>query len=67
MDTSDPNIIFNDEGLCDYCQNFQSNILPNWDTGNVGREKLMRIANKIKSSGKRKRLRLYYWSKRRFR
>ena len=35
MDTSDPNIIFNDEGLCDYCQNFQSNILPNWDTGNV--------------------------------
>ena len=54
MDTSDPNIIFNDEGLCDYCQNFQSNILPNWDTGNVGREKLMRIANKIKVQGKGK-------------
>ena len=26
MDTSDPEISFNDEGICDHCQNFNKNI-----------------------------------------
>lgn len=32
MDTSDPNIIFNDAGESDYYTNYIENILPNWHT-----------------------------------
>ena len=54
MDTSDPHISFDANGICDYCNNFQSEILPNWQTGDVGHNQLMEIANKIKSEGKGK-------------
>ena len=30
MDTSDPNIRFDEQGNCDYCNNFDASILPNW-------------------------------------
>ncbi len=52
MDTSDPNIIFNDKGESDYYLNFRNNILPNWHTGDAGRQELMRIADKIKKGSK---------------
>ncbi len=29
MDTSDPNIVFDDRGGCEYCGNFATAILPN--------------------------------------
>ena len=29
MDTSDSNIIFDKNGVCDYCLNYRNNILPN--------------------------------------
>lgn len=32
MDTSDPNIAFDDDGRCDYCDNFLTLIKPNWVT-----------------------------------
>ena len=32
MDTSDPNISFDSNGVCDYCLNFETNIKPNWHT-----------------------------------
>jgi hypothetical protein len=54
MDTSDPNIIFDVNGISDYFHNFQNNILPNWDTSDSGREKLLKIAKKIKKQGKGK-------------
>lgn len=54
MDTTDPNIIFDERGWCDYCQNFHSNLLPNWHTDEVGEAELMRIAAKIKKSCKGK-------------
>lgn len=54
MDTTDPNITFDDQGLCDYCQNFNSNILPNWHTDEKGEAELMKIADKIKKSCKGK-------------
>ena len=28
MDTTDPNIIFDHNGVCNHCNNFQNNILP---------------------------------------
>lgn len=52
MDTSDPHIIFNQDGVCDYCNNFQENILPNWNVGEVGNDKLIAMAQSIKKDSK---------------
>jgi N-acetyl sugar amidotransferase len=52
MDTSDPNIVFDASGRCDYCNNFESSIAPNWHTGDLGHHKLMQLAEKIKAEGK---------------
>ena len=52
MDTSDPNIIFDVNGISDYYYNFQNNILPNWHTDERGYAELMQIAEKIKKDGK---------------
>ncbi|MEG0858021.1 MAG: N-acetyl sugar amidotransferase [Pseudomonas sp.] len=54
MDTSDPNIRFDESGVCEYCRNFDNVIQPNWDTGAGGKSELMAIAEKIKEHGKGK-------------
>lgn len=54
MDTSDPNISFADDGVCDYCNNFKSEILPNWHTDEKGARELDALAEKIKAQGKGK-------------
>jgi len=54
MDTSDPNIRFDQHGVCEYCVNFDSEIKPNWDTGARGQSELMALAEKIKEHGKGK-------------
>jgi N-acetyl sugar amidotransferase len=54
MDTTDPNIKFDDKGVCDYCNNYSQNILPNWHTDATGEKELMNIAEKIKKEGKGK-------------
>lgn len=54
MDTSDPNIIFNENGYSDYYTNFNEVILPNWHTDERGYAELMNIAKKIKLEGKGK-------------
>ena len=48
MDTSDSNLRFNSDGLCEYCQNFDQNILPNWHTDERGEKKLRAIAERIR-------------------
>lgn len=50
MDTSDPNITFDESGLCDYCNNYKSEILPNWHT-NAGKRRVGYLANKIRERG----------------
>lgn len=52
MDTSDPNIAFDDNGRCDYCNNYESTIAPNWHTDERGQRALMQLAETIKSDGK---------------
>ena len=52
MDTSDPEIVFNDRGESDYYTNFIKNILPHWDTGQSGHIKLMKTADKIRKENK---------------
>ena len=54
MDTSDPNFAFDDRGWCDYCNNFESAIKPNWHTGPQGISALNHIAEAIRVSGKGK-------------
>lgn len=54
MDTSDPNIIFDDSGVSDYYHNYHRHILPNWHTNKKGELELFQIAQKIKIQGKGK-------------
>ena len=52
MDTTDPNIVFNEKGESDYYSNYTETIKPNWNTSEKGYEELMRTAEKIKANGK---------------
>ena len=52
MDTTDPNIVFNEKGESDYYLNFINEILPSWNTGEEGMKELMQTAEKIKKDGK---------------
>jgi N-acetyl sugar amidotransferase len=52
MDTSDPHIVFDDNGECDYCRNFKETIKPNWHPDEQSLSELMKIAEKIKAHGK---------------
>lgn len=48
MDTSDPRIQFDAHGVCEYCNNFKTKMLPNWDTGMQGAAALECMAEQIK-------------------
>ena len=52
MDTSDPQITFDEHGECDFCTSFKKNIAPSWHTDERGYEELMKIAQKIKNDTK---------------
>ena len=52
MDTTDPNIVFNEKGESDYYVNYINEILPSWNTGEEGMKELMQTAEKIKKDGK---------------
>lgn len=49
MDGSDPRIQFDDQGICEYCNNFTKSIMPSWDTSANGALALRLMAEKIKS------------------
>jgi len=54
MDTSDSGIFFDQNGVCDYCNNYFKNIKPNWHTGNRGQQEIDKMLKKIRSAGKGK-------------
>jgi N-acetyl sugar amidotransferase len=54
MDTTDSMIAFDDNGVCDHCNNYYNTILPNWHTDERGWEALQKIAEAIKKEGKGK-------------
>ncbi len=54
MDTSDINIVFDKEGICDHCNTFYSKIKPFWYTDEIGLNELKSLAEKIKKEGKGK-------------
>ena len=54
MDTTDSNISFDENGLCDHCNTFFKEIKPNWHTDERGDQEIKKIVKKIKKEGKRK-------------
>lgn len=52
MDTTDPNITFDERGWCDYCRNYYQNIQPNWHPNDKGEKMLAPLIDKIKKDGK---------------
>ena len=54
MDTTDPNIVFNDNGESDYYVNYKQSIETTWHTDERGYKELMMEAEKIKKEGKNK-------------
>ena len=55
MDTSDPQITFDEKGYCDFCNNYYNTILPSWHTGEQGWKELAAIAEKMKAKTKGKK------------
>jgi N-acetyl sugar amidotransferase len=55
MDTSDSGIVFDERGWCDYCNNYYSNVLPNWHPDDeIGRAMLQKDVDRIKRDGRGK-------------
>ena len=54
MDTSDPNIKFDQNGVCDRCNQYYNEILPSWNYGLNKESELNKIVEQIKNDGKRK-------------
>ena len=52
MDTSDPNIKFDENIICDHCHDFETSLAPHWDTSERGRQDLQKILDNIKQSRK---------------
>lgn len=54
MDTSDSQIVFDADGVCDHCISFKCDVLPNWYPNDIGKEMFRRQVEQIKASGKGK-------------
>jgi N-acetyl sugar amidotransferase len=54
MDTSDPKIVFDQRGWCDYCNNFYSTIKPGWKNSQKNSFALEALAKRIKNEGRGK-------------
>lgn len=54
MDTSDSTISFDAKGVCVYCNNFHTEIQPNWHTDERGQRELKKTVARIKQEGEGK-------------
>jgi len=54
MDTTDSQIVFDNNGVCDHCDTFINKIAPNWHTDEQGKSELQLLVGKIKQVGKGK-------------
>lgn len=55
MDTSDSKIVFDEKGVCDFCNDYKANIAPNWHTGAQGQKELEEVSARIREAGKGKK------------
>lgn len=51
MDTSDSNIKFDENGVCERCNQYYKEILPSWNKGKGHSEELQKIVTQIKNEG----------------
>jgi len=51
MDTTDSKIIFDKNGICDHCKDFEKHVKPNWYPNEEGKEQLESTVAKIKEDG----------------
>lgn len=51
MDTSDSKITFDERGWCDYCNNFYTNIAPNWHPDDQGARMIAPLIDRIRKEG----------------
>ena len=54
MDTSDSRIVFDENGMCDHCNDFIQSVKPTWVVDEVSKLRLKGIIEKIKKEGKGK-------------
>ncbi|NVK44048.1 MAG: N-acetyl sugar amidotransferase [Oceanospirillaceae bacterium] len=54
MDTTDSKIVFNEDGICDHCLTFESDIVPYWNPNDVGIKNFNSTVEAIKLAGKGK-------------
>lgn len=54
MDTSDPKITFDGNGVCDHCRNFYKNVKPKWQPNEAGMKILLKKVEQIKKAGEGK-------------
>ncbi len=55
MDTTDSKIVFDENGVCDFCNDYYKNILPHWKAKLEDKDLLLRTAAKIKEDTKGKK------------
>ena len=55
MDTTDPQIQFDENGVCDHCRGFQDSVLSNWHPDTESRARLQRTIDRIRLKGKGKK------------
>ena len=54
MDTTDPNIVFDQDGVCQSCKTYYKTIEPSWNYGKNKEAELSLVLEKIKKAGKNK-------------
>lgn len=52
MDTTDPAIVFDENGVCNHCHRYDANVKANVFSGSEGIERLSRIVDEMKAAGK---------------
>jgi len=52
MDTTDPEIVFDEEGVCNHCHQFYNETSKRWFPNEMGKKKLEQIFNQIKEQRK---------------
>lgn len=52
MDTSDSQISFDENGVCDHCRGFKEHVEPNWHPNEDGERMFAKVVEKIKRDGR---------------
>jgi len=52
MDKTDSKIVFDENGVCDHCLTYDSDIIPKWNPDGLDDSSLQKLADKIKQEGK---------------